>query len=163
MSTSPPANDHEGLSDKGEGLGLDGVGFLLGAAHRARRRQWEAILADLGLSAPQAALLRIIAAEPGCGVRQLARRIGTDPMNAQRITESLAAQGLCESKRDPGDARRRPLFPTSRGLDMAAAVRELAQRDYRYLADALGDEEHHRLVEALRFIIGLSQQSRGDS
>src|SRR5579875_1695760 len=84
-------------------LGLEGVGFLLGAAHRARRRQWEACLADLGLTAPQAAVLRLITGEPGRGVRHLARRLGTDPMNAQRIVETLVADGLCQIRRDPAD------------------------------------------------------------
>uniref|UniRef100_UPI003982FE3F hypothetical protein n=1 Tax=Lapillicoccus sp. TaxID=1909287 RepID=UPI003982FE3F len=34
-----------------------GLGFLLGAAHRTRRRVWEATLVDLDLTAPQAAAL----------------------------------------------------------------------------------------------------------
>ncbi|MDA8147552.1 MAG: hypothetical protein M0Z93_02080 [Actinomycetota bacterium] len=51
-----------------------GVGFLLDVAHWARRRAWEASLADLGLAAPQAAVLRLVGARPGSGVRRLAVR-----------------------------------------------------------------------------------------
>lgn len=154
MTTSGAFADRSREPDSRRGeLGLDGVGFLLGAAHRARRRQWEARLADLGLSAPQAAILRLITAEPGCGVRHLARRLGTDPMNAQRIVESLVAAGLCQSRRDPKDARRRPLHPTSRGRGLARSVEDRAQRAEQSLADALGEERYRSLTGALRALI----------
>ncbi len=155
MTGDRPDADRSGFCDDQGGLGLENLGFLLGAAHRARRKQWEENLADLGLSAPQAALLRLIAAEPGCGVRQLARRLGTDPMNAQRIGESLIANGLCESKRDPSDARRRPLYPTRLGLDVAASVRERAESDELSLARALGESRYRSLIAALNAIISL--------
>lgn len=137
----------------GDELGLGGVGFLLGAAHRAHRRRWEAALADLGVSAPQAAMLRLIAAEPGQGVRGLARRLGTDPMNAQRIAESLIAAGLCQAGRDPGDARRRPLRPTARGRRLARSVVERAGRSEQVLAAALGERSYTSLVAGLRAVI----------
>ncbi len=133
--------------------GLVGVGFLLGAAHRARRRQWEARLADLGLSAPQAAMLRLIAAEPGQGVRHLARRLGTDPMNARRISESLVAAGLCRPGHDPHDARRRPLEPTTRGRRLARSVTERAHESEQILAEALGEQTYRSLIAALRALL----------
>ncbi|MGC9221109.1 MAG: MarR family winged helix-turn-helix transcriptional regulator [Solirubrobacteraceae bacterium] len=132
---------------------MDSVGFLLGVAHRTLRRQWEARLADLGLSGPQALVLRLIMTEPGCGVRQLARRIGTDPMNAQRIVESLIQDGLCESRRDPKDARRRPLYATVRGRDLAHAVENRAELAEQHLADDLGQQNYRLLKNALRTLI----------
>jgi hypothetical protein len=38
------------------------------------RGAWEEKIADLGLTAPQAALLRAVAQRPGSGLRELARR-----------------------------------------------------------------------------------------
>lgn len=131
-------------------LGFGGVGFLLGLAHRARRRRWDARLGDLGLTAPQAAVLRLVTDQPGCGVRHLARRLGTDPMNAQRITEILVANGLCTAGRDSGDARRRPLHPTERGRQLANRVAERAQADEQAIADLLGDRTYRVLIDALR-------------
>ncbi|MDA8261432.1 MAG: MarR family winged helix-turn-helix transcriptional regulator [Actinomycetota bacterium] len=147
----------------GDRLGLDGIGFLLGTAHRARRRLWEAQLADLGLSAPQAAILRLITAEPGCGIRELARRIGTDPMNARRIVESLLEGGLCESRPDPDDARRRPLYPTPRGRVLAQAVADRARRDEQNLLSALGEDGYESLVAALRTLIAHQENPQGAS
>lgn len=133
--------------------GLDGIGFLLGAAHRTRRRQWESCLADLGLTAPQAAVLRLIAARPGRGVRHLARQLGTDPMNAQRIVETLIAAGLCEPRTDPADGRRRPLYPTPRGGHLAKTVTGRASKSEQALADALGTSLYRTLVLGLQALI----------
>lgn len=134
-------------------LGLEGVGFLLGLAHRARRRRWDACIADLGLTAPQAAILRLVSAEPGCGVRDLARRLGTDPMNAQRIMESLVANGLCTAGHDPDDARRRPFYPTERGRGLAELVATRSQGVEEALAELLGDDTYQALVDALRTLV----------
>ncbi len=164
MMTS--ASQHQGLQTAQptrDRLGLDGIGFLLGAAHRTRRRLWEAQLADLGLSAPQAAILRLVTAEPGCGIRELARRIGTDPMNARRIVESLLESGLCESRPDPNDARRRPLYPTLRGRDLAQAVADRARRDEQNLVRALGEGCYDSLVAGLRTLIAYQENSQGAS
>ncbi|MGC8463161.1 MAG: MarR family winged helix-turn-helix transcriptional regulator [Acidimicrobiales bacterium] len=131
-------------------LGLEGIGFLLGMAHRAHRRRWEATLADLGLTAPQAAVLRLVTAEPGCGVRQLARRLGTDPMNIQRIVETLVANGLCTAGRDPADARRRPLHPTEHGRRLARQVADRARRTEQASMELLGDTSYRVVLDALR-------------
>ena len=144
-------------------LGLNGVGFLLGNAHRARRRVWEAELADLGLSAPQAAILRLITAEPGCGIRDLARRVGTDPMNARRIVQSLLESGLCEPRPDPHDARRRPLYPTPRGNHLAHVVADRARKDEQNLVKALGEAGYDSLVNALRNLITHQEKQQGTS
>ena len=138
-----------------------GVGFLLGVAHRARRRAWEADLADLELTAPQAALLRLIAAQPGSGVRRLARDLGTDPMNVQRIAETLGAAGLCEPRQDPSDARRRPLYPTEKGRHLARAVAHRAERAEQDLIDALDAERYHALLAGLDALVDHDRRTHG--
>lgn len=130
-----------------------GLGFLLGVAHRQRRRAWELDLADLGLSAPQAALLRLVVARPGSGVRQLARWLGTDVMNVKRLAGTLIAVGLCEAQRDPADARRRPLHPTQEGSRIAERIAERAGLAERSLAAALGDECYEELLCGLRALV----------
>jgi DNA-binding MarR family transcriptional regulator len=130
-----------------------GIGFLLGAAHRARRRAWEADLGDLGLTAPQAALLRLIAARPGSGVRHLARDLGTDPMNVQRIAETLIAAGFCEARRDPRDARRRPLYATCSGSRLASEVAGRSHDAEQRLSVALGADHYQALLTGLHALL----------
>lgn len=136
----------------------DGVGILLGLAHRARRRAWEARLSDLDLTAPQAALLRLVAAEPGYGVRNLACQLGTDPMNVQRISETLVTAGLCETRRDPLDGRRRPLHPTDEGCRRAAIVTQRGVEAERELARSLGGERYRTLLTELRALAAASSE-----
>ncbi len=133
----------------GDDVAPQGLGFLLGIAHRARRRVWEADLADLELTAPQAALLGLVAAQPGSGVRRLARDLGTDPMNIQRIARTLIASGLCESRQDPDDARRRPLYPTGNGRQQAQTVARRALDAERHLLEALGPVCYQALLAGL--------------
>jgi len=134
-----------------------GVGFLLGAAHRARRRAWEADLGDLGLTAPQAALLRLIAAQPGSGVRRLARDLGTDPMNVQRIAETLIAEGLCESRLDPRDARRRPLHASEKGSRLAVEVARREHDTEKHLSVVLGADRYQALLFGLHALVDVDR------
>lgn len=147
-----PGSGRPGLPPAGAPAG---VGFLLGVAHRAERRRFEARLAGLGLTAPQAAVLRLVASEPGSGVRQLARGLRTDPMNTQRILESLVGEGLCEVLPDPSDARRRPVHATRRGAELAAAASELAAEAEGDLAAALGPGTYQALLDGLRDLVAL--------
>ena len=112
-----------------------------------------AILADLGLTAPQAAVLRLVAGQPGSGVRHLARMLGTDPMNTQRIAEILITGGLCEPRHDPRDGRRRPLHPTEKGRALADEVARRAQREEERLLAMLGRRQHHALIDGLGCLV----------
>jgi 4-carboxymuconolactone decarboxylase len=127
-----------------------GLAFLLGVAHRARRRAWEASLSDLELTAPQAAALRMVAAHRGVGVRQLARELVTDTMNARRLVTFLVDAGLCEARPDPHDARRRPLHTTPAGRELAAVVVRRAGGHEDDLTHVLGPDAHAALVAGLQ-------------
>ncbi len=131
----------------------DGLGFLLGIAHRERRRSWEACIADLSLTAPQAAVLRLVTCNPGRGVRALARRLATDPMNVVRLVDSLVERQLIEVRPDPTDARRRPLYPTTTGQDLASVIITRAAHDEGQVASRLGPEAYSSLVDGLTELI----------
>src|SRR5579875_1692870 len=100
-----PAGSAETSQATGE-LALEaGLGFRLGRAHRLLRAAWEQIIADLGLSPPQAALLRAVAQQPGCGLRELARRVQTDAMNAKRLADHLERAGAVGARAGDGAGR----------------------------------------------------------
>ncbi len=99
-----------------------GLGFRLGRTHRAIRGAWEARIADLGLRSPQASVLRAVSEQPGTSLRELARRLRTDPMNAKRLADGLEDAGLLVSAADPADRRRRVLRPTDAGLVLSREI-----------------------------------------
>lgn len=133
-----------------------GLGFMLGSAHRSLRSAWEQYIADLGVSAPQALVLRIVAETSGLGLRELARRMHTDAMNAKRLADALEDGGLVRSKDDPAHRQKRLLCVTDEGRAMAARLVGRAEAWDVHLAERLGGEAlvHLRtllttLVEAL--------------
>lgn len=128
---------------------LTGLSLLLGVAHRQRRRAWELQIADLEMTAPQAALLRLVASDPGLGVREIARRLATDPMNVARLADGLHGRKLIETLPDPADARRRPLHPTSAGRGLAAELDDRAEEQERRLASELGEPAYDALLDGL--------------
>lgn len=154
---APLAGDHRvtagRVADASVDLAPAGLGFLLGAAHRTRRRAWEATLSDLDLTAPQAAALRTITAHPGIGLRQLSRVLITDVMNARRLSAYLVEADLCEYRTDPRDARRRPLHPTRAGLEVAVVVAHRAARSEQDLRRVLGPDLHDTLLFGLRRLV----------
>lgn len=133
--------------------GLVGLGFLLGVAHRGRRRAWEAELSDLGISPPQAALLRLVSRHPGGGIRELARRMVNDPMIVQRLAGTLIDKGLLETHADPTDARRRPLYLTVAGEQLAAITVDRAAHVEQQLEVGLGQGTYVALMDALSRLV----------
>jgi len=140
-------------------FGLGGVGFLLGVAHRTHRRIWEKNLEEVGLTAPQAAVLRLIAEIPGDGIRELARRLGTDPMNVQRIVKTLVVGGLCEVRPDLKDARRHPLYLSSEGDRLAGVIAGKAQEQEEVLRESLGPARYQETLRCLKSVVEADENS----
>jgi DNA-binding MarR family transcriptional regulator len=126
-----------------------GLGFRLGRAHRLLREEWEREIADLGLSAAQAAMLRSICEESPTGLRQLARRMTTDPMNAKRLADHLESAGLVRSMDDPSHSQRRDLAPTQVGLAVAGQLANRATAWNRRLSRRMGAVELDQLRRLL--------------
>jgi DNA-binding MarR family transcriptional regulator len=147
---SAAEQDHAGLSQEAGGPALEaGLGFRLGRAHRMLRAAWEETIADLELSPPQAALLRSVAQRPGCGLRELARLMHTDAMNAKRLADRLERAGLLASSADPGHRQRRVLRLTGPGAALAGELARRAAEQQQALAYLIGPAEVARLLDLL--------------
>ena len=139
-----------------------GLGFRLGRAHRMLRESWEHRIADLGLTPPQAAMLRAACEWPGCGLRELARRTPTDPMNAKRLADHLEQAGLVRSAADPDHRQRRVLEPTPQGFTIARQVTDRAATWDQRLSDLLGEQDitHLRsLLDRLEQVLRVSEHA----
>lgn len=136
-----------------------GLGFRMGRAHRHLREAWERRIADTGLSAPQAAMLRAICEQPGSGLRELARRVRTDPMNVKRLADHLEGAGLVLSlsaTSAPSHRQRRDLVPTGAGLKLAGQVEQRAAEWEHLLSRLLGAgelEDLQRLLSRLEDVL----------
>jgi len=159
--SSPRSPDLENISA--------GIGFRFGRVHRALRSHWSAALVDLGLSPPEAAVLRAISqhhAPEGLGVRALARQVGTDPMNAKRLADRLQERGLLRSGASPNSRRSRCLTVTDTGMDLAAMASLRALDQERWLQEQMGAERAHQLselLEHLEVVLGIGTASAEES
>jgi len=133
----------------------EGLGFRLSRLARNLRRDWAEQLGPVGLTPPQAAVLRGLAAEPGCSVRALSRALGSDPMNVKRCVDELEHRGLVASGSLPGDRRPRALTLTDSGTRLAGAADRLARSQQEWLAGGLAPDEARALDAALERIEGL--------
>lgn len=139
------------------------VGFLLGRAHRRHRALWEDRLGPLGLTAPRAAVLRLVAQHPGCSQRDVARELATDPMNARRLVADLATRGLLTRERAARDRRREQLRLTDAGHRLASRVAGEAQELTTDLAARLGLERYATLSHLLAAFDSVLDLDRPDT
>jgi DNA-binding MarR family transcriptional regulator len=135
--------------DPDHGTIESGLGFRLGRAHRLLRDDWEDEIAVLCVTAVQASMLRAICENPGTGVREIARRLMTDPMNAKRVADHLERLGLAESMADASHTQRRGLVPTPKGRAVAAEISARAAAWNRRLARRMGGDDLERLRDLL--------------
>jgi len=126
-----------------------GLGFTLGRVHRRLRAAWEARIADLGLTSPAASVIRAVVERPGIGVRELARTLATDPMNAKRLADGLERDGLLRSGVDPDDQRRRTLRATASGRAVHVELQRRAADWREDLDGILTPDESDRLWRTL--------------
>lgn len=127
----------------------EGLGFRLNRLSRLLRAQWAHELERLGLTPPQAAVLRGVAGCPGRSLRSLARALGTDPMKAKRCVDELERQGLVRSAHRGADRRPRALELTPLGAALAARVDALVRTREEQLATVLGADRLTSLEDAL--------------
>lgn len=86
-------------------------------------------------------------------MRHLARTLGTDVMNVQRIAGTLIAAGLCVTTQDPADARRRTLHPTAEGNRLAKIVAHRAAASEENLSAVLGPQRYAAMVKGLQQLL----------
>jgi len=137
-----------------------GIGFRLDRLVRTLRRGWAGDLADLGLSPPQAAILRGIDERPGTSIRAVARRLGSDPMNVKRCVDDLEGKGLVRSGQRPDDRRPRTLVLTDDGRALVKDVDRLVRNQQAWIDAALSLKERRGLevsLDRLEAVLGLGR------
>ena len=122
-----------------------GLGFRIGRLARQLRRKWALELKPLGLSPPQAAIVRGVAGKPGCSLRGLARILGADPMNVKRCVDELEHLALIRSGHVATDSRPRTLFLTEAGEVMAHDIGRLVETQQDWLVSSMSLDEVRNL------------------
>lgn len=93
--------------------------------------------------------MRAVGEGEGRGVRELGRRLGTDPMAVKRCVDELEARGLVRSAEGALDRRARGLYLSERGADTVRTIHARQREEEAALARCLSAAQRQRLLAAL--------------
>lgn len=122
-----------------------GVAFLLAqvGAHGARR--FAERVAEIGLTAPDAGVLRKIASDPGISQQALAEHLGVMPSRMVALVDELETKGIIERRRSTEDRRNYALHLTEKGHKTMGDLFRVAGEHEDGLCAALNKEERAQL------------------
>jgi len=126
------------------------LGYELKRAQQALRGRMDAALGELGVTAPQYAVLAGLEAAPGVSSAELARRSFVTPQTMQAIVAGLEARGLLVRHARPGHGRVLGTELTGEGRTLVASAHDAVRAVEERLASALAEEERRQLFELLR-------------
>jgi DNA-binding MarR family transcriptional regulator len=139
----PPANDEAHPRDGGVAFLLAQIGAHAATAFAERIR-------PLGLTPPQAGVLRRLAQVPGQSQRGLADALGMHAPRLVALIDELEEQGLVARERDPDDRRNYAITLTHEGRRAVAALSRVARQHELSITASLDDDERAQLRLLLR-------------
>jgi len=138
-----------------------GLGFLLAqvGAHAAAR--FAERLEPLGLTPPQAGILRAVDLGDGLSQQALGERLGMFPSRLVQVLDELEQRGLIERRSNPADRRSHALYLTEPGREALGRIGPIAREHQDALCAALDESERAQLVDFLRRIAAEQQLTPG--
>ena len=129
-----------------------GAAFLLAQLGVHGARCFAERVAQIGLTAPDAGLLRKIAADPGVSQQVLADHLGVMPSRMVLLVDELETKGIVERRRSTEDRRNYALHLTARGHQVLGQLSRVAAEHDESLCAALSKEERVQLRDLCRRI-----------
>lgn len=130
----------------------EALGYALKRAQHAMRQNMDRRLKDLGLSAPQYAVLASVEVEPGASNARLARLAFVTPQTMQVMLVKLEQAGLIERVPDQDHGRIQRTLLTEQGrhtLELAHAAAAKSEEIAQKAASQGAAQMLHRVADAL--------------
>ncbi len=115
------------------------------------------ILEREGLTPLVYAIMADLQERPGSGQRELANRLGIDPVSVGQMIDSLEAEGLVDKRVHPSDRRARVLRLTRRGAEVRRRLRPSLLAAQERLLTPLSPIERTALLSMLARVIAANQ------
>ena len=130
------------------------IGYLLGRAQAVALGNLRQQVGELDLTPPQlGAVLRLM--ELGeASQNELGRQSGMKPATVHGVVQRLQKRGLVDSRPSPHDQRRRLLFLTDAGQDMALTLADHSRTAANVTLSSLSVDEQSTLTALLKKVIG---------
>ena len=145
------------ITDAEEAVLADGgledlLGFHLRMAHFSMYQDFAATVGKLDLTQKQAAILMLIAANPGLSQVSIAAYLGADRATVMAMVDKLAARALIIRVKSETDRRKQELHLTPLGQRTLVKVRaQIAEHEKRFTS-RFSARELEALFDALRKI-----------
>jgi DNA-binding MarR family transcriptional regulator len=125
------------------------IGFLLSQLGTFATDVFAAEAAQLGVTPPQAGVIRIIGRTPGISQRELADKLGTVQSRVVSIIDDLEAAGIARRARSMTDRRVQQIELTDKGRETLVALRSAAEQQEAVVTEGLTPEQRDTLFELL--------------
>jgi DNA-binding MarR family transcriptional regulator len=137
------------------------IGFLLSQLGAHASGRFDDRVAELGLSAQQAGVLRMLGRAPGVSQRDLADRLGIVQSRMVALIDGLEALQLVTRIRSSADRRSYRLALTDSGRERLAELRRIAEANESELTASLDARQRDELFDLLRTLansLGLDEE-----
>lgn len=127
----------------------------------SREIQFADKLKVIGLTPPDAGILRLLRIAAGLSQQELAGRLGIHPSRLVAILDGLEKQGFVERKPNPDDRRLYSLHLTKEGGKVLEQIGKIAREHQDALLSALSREEREALSALLLRVADQQGLTRG--
>jgi DNA-binding MarR family transcriptional regulator len=125
------------------------IGFLLTQLGSLAAENFAAKTRELGVTPPEAGVMRILGRQDGMNQRELAEKLGVAQSRVVALVDSLESAGLIIRERSATDRRSQVLQVTDSGRDLLTGLRTAAERQEAEIAEGLSPNDRDQLYELL--------------
>jgi DNA-binding MarR family transcriptional regulator len=125
------------------------IGFLLTQLGSLAAENFAAKARELGITPPEAGVMRILGRQVGMNQRELAEKLGVAQSRVVALVDSLESAGLIIRERRAIDRRSQVLQVTDSGRGLLAKLRTAAEAQEAELAEGLTADDRDQLYELL--------------
>jgi len=125
------------------------IGFLLTQLGSLAAENFAAKTRELGITPPEAGVMRILGRQAGMNQRELAEKLGVAQSRVVALVDSLESAGLVIRERSAADRRSQVLQVTDSGRELLTGLRSAAETQESELTDGLSAEDRDQLYELL--------------
>ena len=125
------------------------IGFLLTQLGSLAAENFAAKTRELGITPPEAGVMRILGRQGGMNQRELAEKLGVAQSRVVALVDSLESAGLIVRERSQIDRRSQVLQVTDSGREVLANLRIAAEAQEAELAEGLSASDRDQLYELL--------------
>lgn len=116
---------------------------------RKLNRIWDEAYKEMGLSAPHAYMLRMVAAEPNLMQKEIAEQLQLEKSTITRFTDVLIEKGLIV-KQSTEDGRQNSLVATAKGNKLAVKLNKIGDELYKNMKKQLGEKQFEQAVKQIK-------------